>query len=361
MNQTLDRRLEQFQNKVQQRINIADEQIQLDINYLNSLQEEIVEAQDTLQKLENQVVQRQQVAIGKNQRKKVNRSMTIARIKSNHALTIKELEATHAEEMESLNQDFQSTLTEIQKSTPKRIQEKTAPIELEIKKVQDLIAKKLEENQRVQQTLEPESEIEIEQTHEMEFNRIKKLEQRLQEKNQERLNSLLQARQQLFECVHTLEEMEQTHNVSMDNYKDQLSEMDEKYELQVKREADEHKKQTVSIKQKIKETDQIIKSLSKSLHRTEKRQKDQLSNLSTQTETLQQQLVTIKKQEAIKREGENEISEVSNQLSSLRKQLSDRETILNQMRSDNELMKREIAKLYHEAKIAKRRELLKIE
>ena len=361
MNQTLDRRLEQFQNKVQQKINIADDQIQRDIDYLNQLQAEIVEAQDSLQKLDNQVVQRQQVAIGKNQRKKVNQGMIIARLKSNHALTIKELEASHLEEMESLNQDFQNTLSEIQKSTPKRIQEKIAPIELEIKKVQDLISRKAEENQRVQQTLEPESEIEIEQTHEMEFNRIKKLEQRLQEKNQERLNSLLQARQQLFECVHTLEEMEQTHNVSMDNYKDQLAEMDEKYESQVKREADDHKKQTVSIKQKIKEAEQMIKSLSKSLHRTEKRQKDQLSNLSVQTETLQQQLITIKKQEAIQREGENEIMEVSNQLASLRKQLSDRETILNQMRGDNELMKREIAKLYHEAKIAKRRELLKIE
>ncbi|OHT10947.1 hypothetical protein TRFO_19650 [Tritrichomonas foetus] len=360
MNQTLDRRIEQFQNKVQQKINLADDQIQRDNEYLNSLQVEIVEATDKLRNLDNQVEQRQQVVIGKHQRKKVSQGMQIAKLKSSHALTIKELEATLAEEIETLHQDFQNTLVEIQKSIPKRISEKIAPVEIEIKKVQDLISKKLESNSKIEQAVDADSEADIEQTHDMEFNRIKKLETRLQEKNQERLNSLLQARQQLFECVHTLEEMEQTHNVTMDNFKDQLIQMDEKYESQVKRETENHKKQTVQVKQKIKEMEQIIKALTKSLHRTEKRQKEALSSLSIQTESLQQELLTIKKQEAIQREGENDIKEVFTKLTSLKKQLSDRENILLKMRADNEMMKREIARVTHEAKIAKRREALKI-
>ena len=358
--QSLDRRIEQFQNRVQQKINLADDQIQRNNDYLNSLHVEIVEAQDKIRKLENQVQQKQQVVIGKNQRKKVHQGMQIARLKSNHALTIKELEAALANETEQLHQDFQNTLLEIQKSTPKRIADKIAPIEVEIKKVNDLIAKKQEANSRVEQAIDAESEADIEQTHEMEFNRIKKLETRLQEKNQERLNSLLQAKQQLFECVNTLEEMEQQHNVTMDNLKDQLVAMDEKYEAQVKRDTDNHKKQTTQVRQKIREAEQMVRSLSKSLHRTEKRQKEAISNLNSQTETLQHELITIKKQEAILREGQNEIQEVTTQLSSLRRQLSERETILAKMRADNEMMKREIARVTHEAKIAKRREALRI-
>lgn len=353
--------IQKLQYELQKKMNLADDHIQGNTNYLNELQAMIVETSEKIKKVDYQIEQRKQIAIGKDKRQKANHNMQIAILKAKYEASIRELEQTNQNEIDALNQDFQSTLQQIQKIAPKKVQDKIQPLEIEIRKVQDLISKKNDETHRVEQLIEPESENDLEERHEMEFERIRKIEQRLQDKDQERLNSLLQCRQQLYECVHTLEEMEQTHNVTMDNFKDQLAEMDEKYVQDIKTETDNHKKEAAQIKQKIREVQQLLKSLTKSYHRTERNHKDQFSYLSTQTQGLEQQLMTIRKQEAMQRAGDDEIGQASSKFHSLRKELIERERILGQMRSDNELMKREIARINHEMKISKRREVLQID
>ena len=58
-----------------------------------------------------------------------------------------------------------------------------------------------------------------------EFQELKsKLEKEIQNQNQERLESILQGKERLQECVETLDEMEKNHSTEMDKYKIKLEE-----------------------------------------------------------------------------------------------------------------------------------------
>ena len=75
---------------------------------------------------------------------------------------------------------------------------------------------------------------EFRSSHESEVESIRKLEKQIQKQNQERLNSILQGKTKLQECVETIDEMEKNHNTEMENYKAKLDALDQMYQDKIR-------------------------------------------------------------------------------------------------------------------------------
>ena len=358
---SLDRRLEQFQFKAQQQINIAEDKLQRVRDYYQSLQSEITEAEDNLNRLTLQVNQIEHSKKGKIKCQVAVKETKVAALKNAHQKKMHEISEEYEKQQNAMREDFEKTYDKIDKEAQDRAVEKAKPVDSEIKKVIALINKLKEEmEQKKGDSDESLIEQESDRTHEMEVQRIEHLEQKLEEQNKYRIDSLIEAKNQLSECVNVLEEMERNHYSQMERLKNVLDSMDSKYADQIKRDSATQKKETTAIKQSITEKEQQVKSLQRILHRTEKRQRDALQKASAESEYLRVELVAVKKRASQKRENENEFQVQQKKLSEINTQLTQRERILLKMRTDNETLKREIARINQEKQIAKRRAALHI-
>ena len=356
----LDRRLNLIQFNVQTEINILDDKIQRLAAYYQTLQSQVSDAEDNINRLNIKTNQILHLKKGKMINKKTDKQTIISKMMSDHQKIIHELGAAHDMRVKSLKEDFENTYEEIDKRIDQLVIEKCKPIENEIKRTIELINKMKQQPVQVDNSIDSAAEQEVERINEIENMRIQSYEAKLKEQNENRLNSLLEGKKQLQECVHTLEELENGHINKMEQLKDVLDNIDASYQEKVKRTSEKHKRDTSEIKRSIKEAQEVVKTISKSLSRTQKRQKDEILKATQESEYLRTELLTVKKKETQKREGDTDIQKFQKTISELNSKLRERESVLMKVRADNETLKKEIARILQEKQIAKRRAALHI-
>lgn len=360
MNITLDRRLNKIQFNVQEEINILDERISYFANYLQNLQSQISDAEDQNNRLNLRLEQIQHLKNGKESQKKAIKGTIISQLRNNHDKMLKELDESHNLRIKMIKEDFENTYEEIDKQIEQKEIEKCKPIEDEIKRTIDLINKLKAQAAQADNQVDNGDEQEIERSNSFDVMRIQSLEAKLKEQNQIRLSSLLDYKKQIQECVHVLEEKESNHYSKMDQLKNQLDNIDANYKEQVKRNTEKQKRETSDLKRNIKDMHEKVKTVSKSLSRAQKKQKDDILKLTQESEYLRVELLTVKKKETQKRESDNDIQNYQNKFSELKSKLKERESILLKVRADNETLKKEIARVSQEKQIAQRRAALHI-
>ncbi|OHT04935.1 hypothetical protein TRFO_27434 [Tritrichomonas foetus] len=360
---SLDRRLEQFQFKVQQQINITDDQLNRISAYYQTLQKDLTDYQDKLNRLNIRATQIEHTKKGRVNCKSAEKKTKASRLINDHEKRLKELSEYYQKQKEVMREDFENTYEEIDKMAQQRANDKVKPLEVEIKKTINLINKLNDvatQNKNMNNSEDEAIEQDVGNAHELEMQRIANLEAKLEDHNKYRLEMLVEEKNRLTECVNLLEDMERNHITEMEHLKIDLDNIDVKYREQVKARKSKQHKETSKIKRAIQDAEQQVKSLQKSLHRTEKRQREEMQKASETSEYLRTELIAVKKRVSQQRENDNEISEHRNQLSELNKMLNDREQILLKMRTDNETLKRDIARVTQDKIIAKRRAALNI-
>ncbi|OHT10107.1 hypothetical protein TRFO_20745 [Tritrichomonas foetus] len=358
---SLDRRLEQFQFKVQQQINITDDQLTRISEYYHTLQNDITNFEDKLNRLNIRATQIEHTKKGRENCKSAEKKAKASRLMNDHEKRLKELSEYYQKQKEVMRIDFENTYEEIDKMAQKRAEDKVKPVENEIKKTISLINKLNDaSNQNNNDSEESLIEQDVNHAHDMELQRIANLEAKLEDQNKYRLEMLIEEKNRLTECVNLLEDMERNHITEMEHLKDELDAIDVKYSEQVKARKSKQHKETAKIKRTIHDREQQVKTLQKALHKSEKRQREEMQKASETSEYLRTELLAVKKRVSQQRENDNEISEQRGQLSELSIQLNQREQILLKMRTDNETLKRDIARITQEKLIAKRRAALNI-
>lgn len=355
MSALLERRMEQFQYKVQQNINLADDEISRLAGYLSVVRGDITDAQDQLNRISLKTTQLEQQSAGREKRHKANLDTFIASMNTRHHRLMQELQERHAQELSSIHQSFRENIAQIEQLMHEKIQQKTGPVEDLLKKTQTQYQKLVDTQGISAKSLEADALEDIRGLQELEFQRQKRLEATLAARNQERLDSLLQGKARLSDCVNTLEEMERNHASSMETYKTKLETMDQCYHERVKRETERHSRVVESLKRKQSEIEKRADALQKTVQRIQKCHKRQVEDAVREGEMLR---TTIESTEAKSQQGERETAKVqewTNKLQQLKKKLENSENTLMQARTDNETMKREIARLKHEAVMATRR------
>jgi hypothetical protein len=360
MTRTLGRRLDQFQSKVQQRIVLADDEIGRCQEYLDALGAEIAEYEDRQRKLQIQSEQRLQERFGQKQKRQLTKRMQAAAMASAHNATLAELAERHRDEYDSLHQDFELQLSDLQKYLQQRIDQKVGPIDEKIGKASASIAKLREQITEAAKHADTAEDLDIQKAQQMECERTRVLEQTLQDSNKERLNELLQARQDLGECVRTLEELEEKHETEMGSMKQRLETQTMMYEEKFRVAAENHNKRTDALRRRVQEAETKARHSHMALKRLEKHFSRELSQVVTENEQLKRDMANVTTSEINKRRSENEIQEADAELQKVIRDLQNRDELLAKAREDSQRMKREVARINHEAAIAKRRAALNL-
>jgi len=358
METLLERRMEQFQCRVQQNVNLADDEIARLSSYLATVKGDVADGRDQLSRLAIKTTQLLQEASGRGKRHHANFDTTASHLRAEHHAQMHDLQARQAQEVASLHQAFEDAVAEIDQRSAHTIQSKTAPVDEQIGKVQAEIKRLAATEASASQQPEDDAVEDVRELHDLEMKRQQRLESAVEARNQERLDALIQAKTRLSDCVSALEEMERNHTSGMESYRTRLETMDGRYQDRVKRETERHTRVADSLRRKQAELEKRANAVQRTIRRIERAHKKQVDDAMRKGEMLK---MSIEATEARVQQTTHETGKVqawNEKLQGLRKRLEASENGLMRTRTDNEAMKREVARLRHEAAIVKRRAMV---
>lgn len=350
--------MEQFQSRVQQNVNLADDELLRLANYLSTLKGDIADTKDQLNRVSLKTTQLQQELSGRDKRHVAGRDMSIARCKAKHHTAMQELQERQAHEIGRIHQDFEDKIAEIEILSKVKIQRKTGLVEELISKAQMQIKRLMEMSEQGANAMEEETPEDIQELQKLENQRQQRLEKVMDLRNKERLDSLLQAKTRLSDCIATLEEMERNHASNMENYKKRLEAIDARYNQRRKIETEKQERAVDSVKRKYADLERRAMALQKTTRKIERHHKGQILDAVREGEMLKMSVETTEAKSVQVRQGNQKVQALTQKRNETRKRLEVSENGLMQARTDNEALKREIARLKHEAIMAKRRPVL---
>jgi predicted nucleic acid-binding Zn-ribbon protein len=107
MGRVFERQMEQFQNKVQQNINLADDEISRLSTYLLTLRADIADVQDQLTRTNNKNTQLSTEHSGREKRSHANAETVIARLRAEHHMSMQNLQERYSQEINVLHKNFE--------------------------------------------------------------------------------------------------------------------------------------------------------------------------------------------------------------------------------------------------------------
>jgi chromosome segregation ATPase len=350
MNVLSDRYLEQFQYKVQQKINLADDEIHRLSTYLSSVKGEICDVKDQLNRKTLQTTQLSQEISGQQIRYRVGTGTLIAKMRLNHHETMRESQDRYQQEINALRRSFEESLAGLEQLAQKKISSKSGPID-------ELISQASAQYDTLQQyTRSSHSSTEFHNLDdsdfpsELDYSHERRLESVLQTRNQERLDSLLKWKNRLADCVTILEEMEKDHSIKMAAFKVQLQDLETRFTASTARVQERHQQMTQGLKEKAENLEKRAEGLQKTIKKVERHHKRQLENAVQKGDSVAAESSFNERKVSTEREERSEIRELRAKREELKSRLESRDNELCQLRANNESMKREVARLRYEAR-----------
>jgi DNA-binding protein H-NS len=356
---SLSRRVEQFQTKLQQQIDIQDDEISRYARHLGTLQASIVETRDALRRFIAQSEQAKQTSEGARRRRIAHAQSITARLSAEHHSLIQDLVNDHRSELQEMCSEFETALDEIGGWAEGLTKEKIAPVNGQIQQIQKQIAgrKSLE----IHDSKDPmETFAEMEHVQSLESQRIQFLETAIRDKNKDRLTSLVQMKQQLADCVSTLEQLDQRHSIQIDKLKSKLEDVEARYKKRLVPETEKHRREVVSARRKLQGVDRRIEEIEKEIAKREQNHLSEMLVVSQSRDQLRMDLKAVSSRPAPSRKEITGSLQLQAKLAKLREDLANEEEILRDERKRNEMLKRESARVRDEARIAQRRAALRL-
>ncbi|KAK8871040.1 hypothetical protein M9Y10_008953 [Tritrichomonas musculus] len=360
MSIAMERRLEQIQSEFQQHVNINDDNIARLADYLEKVKSEIIEKKDQLNRFNYQTTQAIQYAQGKKRAELIQLNTTIARMKAEHQSYLQALSQHQAEVVQSINTDFEHSLSEVESYTQNKIIERVSEIEQSIKRVQKQIENMKITVQEASQQEDSSDDLQnFSRIQNCEIEKIKNLENALKEKNKDRLASLLKAKKHLSNCVSTLEELEQEHSLKMEKFKTQLELIDSKYEQKLQADTETQRKKLEAVTKKLVNAENATDALQKKIDEENSKHQEKMLEIGQNLDQYRSSINSLTSKPAQSKENKDFQNAILH-LEELKALLTEREGILYQERSTNEALKKEINRLRDEALIIQRRAALNI-
>lgn len=380
MSSTFEKRIERLQNKIQVKINLANDEIDRLRSDYAILQGQIVEVVDQLNKLTNYMTQIKHIQLGVNRRKQVSIDTMISKLKKEYNLQLQQIESSHTQQINDLTKDYENSIKEIGKNSDIIIEKQIEPINKAIEDTKADLQKIKYEYKAItsgnqsyisNSSINSSMDAEFRSSHESEVESIRKLEKQIQKQNQERLNSILQGKTKLQECVETIDEMEKNHNTEMENYKAKLDALDQMYQDKIRIRSEKHHKTIEKLTRKLSEYNDKINSIQNTIQKVQNHHKSQIDKALAEGDSLSSQISEKARQYSASFSGINinisksktdinysndysDTNDESNRLIKLKERLEKSENELYKARTENESLKREVARLKHEEKMAPR-------
>jgi chromosome segregation ATPase len=354
MNALLDRQMEQFQHRVQQKINLADDEIQRLSTHLSLIKTDILDTSDQLNRTRLKATQLSDQASGRGKCLRAHMEAIVAKMRADHHIQMQELHEKQNQEIHALHNSFGETVAGLENLSVQAITKKAGPIDDVLTQTQTEYSKLQATTGAAGPTIDADSLRDIESLQELDFSRQDRLETLIQSRNEDRLQSLLQAKTRLSDCVNTLEEMELNHTHRMATFKTDLEVMDNAHAQKVKREKERQHRVAEALARRQAAFEKRGKSIERTIRKIERHHKIQVDGAVREAATIQGDVVAAEAKNQVMADQSAKVQNWTAKREEFKKQLESKENELAQARNDNETMKREIARLQHEVRVSQR-------
>ena len=342
----LDRQIQEFQFKIQQKIKLQDQEINRLSEHLVNLKSKIIENQKKSSKLDDQIEQAQEERESQIQKRNIMRKSEKSRINVLHFQQIQQLQQQQAAEVEQLQKEFQECLDKVGAQSKEKSSEESAAIENELENSRDLLNSLKEALEEAKTQREDCSSTTFEQVGEVDQGVIDELRETLSIRNQDRMRNLQRSKEKLQQCIGLIEDLDRKQEIAVQQRRQKKRDYDKNYEETVMSLNQEREAQRADEQARLREA--AIRN--KKLQRANKRlEMDHMSNLR-QTAL---EVENVRSAGGIHLNGD--ISDGTNKdrarlvdaLSARKKALKQADKKLFAVREENDDLKSEIGRLKH--------------
>lgn len=258
-------------------------------------------------------------------------------------------------QIQQIHNEFEEFFSQVEPWMNTKIEKEISPIEKKISAIRDKIERVRNTTVQTQDVDVKIAYDEITKTQEFEDEQIRRLEATLKEKTKERLENLQRAQEQLQDCINVLEDKENAYQLKVKEYTSKLDLMETHHKDKIRKETEKQERELNQLRSKLNETLKRAADVKKASDASSNNMKSALNAILIDNQSL---LSSVPKSIAIETQAQTntELSDQNKKLEQLLIKREQDENLLAEVRTKNEGMKREIARLKHELRVRRHRD-----
>ena len=340
---------------------LSDIQIQQLNDYRASLQAQLTELTDQRARFDNYYQQKIELEEGKKKKRRIAMQAKLAQLDSEQQQIVKEMQNQQAQLIEQMQADFEESLTKIQQMDVKQVKQIEKQYGAVIKDLENKLEKYQETNFNEEEDYDDqESEIRYEnKSLAISDEQVEQLQQLIKQKQDERASNLMMSKEQLLQCVKTLEENEEEHRTKMNALKKQLCDEEQEYYHKVMSIKEQSKRILPPLKKLFREREQKFKLLQQKISEFKSESDTKMKPLLLKSEAVREKLTSVTRTtRQIK--PKVDIIDVTSKTNEIKAKIKDREAALKWEQDMNNALKQQICKLQFTKQTISRRRSLKL-
>ncbi|OHT07165.1 hypothetical protein TRFO_01292 [Tritrichomonas foetus] len=365
MSSTLNIRASRLQQQVAQHIAFCDDEITSLANYLQTLQMEIHEITNQIEYINNQQLLSNSKIENAAFNRQLKKQVKYSQEKINHQNRLQKMNIEHAEKIRSMTKDFENLLSEISIWSDRITSKKVSPIYKEINKVQKQI-----QTMEVNGISKINSEIDhllddgdsIENLQRLGEKRIADLESSLSQKKKQRYHELVFVKNQLSQCVATMDSITKKHNAESTKLKHKMETKSAMIDKRISEIREKYHHDLEGLRNIVLSSEEKAKKFEEEFNRRTMEFRNKMADLKKDCDQsrLEMQAITSS---AILSQSTSEICDMKQKLATecqrTRMELDTKKSALAREYEINNILKREINKRKIDQRLEKRHEALK--
>ncbi|EAY07454.1 hypothetical protein TVAG_499400 [Trichomonas vaginalis G3] len=342
----LDRQIQEFQFRIQQKLKLQDEEINRLSDHLVNIKSKIIETQKNCSKINDQIEQVKEYQASLVEKRKIDYESKLSQIHVSHLQDVQQLQEFQAAQVAELQKEFQECLDKVGIQSKEKSSEENAAIENELDNVRTLLQSLQEALEEAKTQREDASSGTFDQVADVDRGVIDELRETLVIRTEDRMRNLRSSKAKLQQCINLIEDLDRKHELSVQQRRQKLSDCQKEYEETKRQLSEERNAQRADEQQRLRE----VTLKNKRLQRLKKRREaDHTSNLR-QT-ALEADLVRgaggIKLNTYLPENNLSEREKLNQELANRKRDLKQKEKLLFEAREENDSLKSEIGKLKH--------------
>jgi len=337
-NPSLERRIAQFKNKLEQKVNLCDEEIERLVNDTNVLKTEMIRIKDEINILSIKENQEKSLKNGKKNVRSIpyEKQKLQTTIKYNKELI--DIKMHHEQEINAIHDEFELQLFSIDKKTEENVGFINKSYENKSKEYQSILSKS-----GTSYSILGNSEKEYEFDDDSQQNLMKKLQISISKKQRERYDELANEKNRLNACISVLEEKDRDHIMNMERLNHILESMDQKYTDKLNRMRDQAHKEFSNLNRRMIDYQRKVDILMKKVQQSDDNHNNRMNGILMEKESL---ILQSSEKKTKTNESDSYNNSLRN-LSNLKRSLDEKDQKLIELRKRNDFLVRELARIKH--------------
>ena len=242
----LNRQTRLFQFKIQQAIEIKDDELDRLEAYLGRVKIQVCDAQEQLAQIERDISQARSMRKASREAEVMNLQIQLANRNRVNKERLQDLHEQQEMEKYQISAAFESSLRTLSETNQSGLKERKDDIQRKIDQAHDVIDKYRQDLQTAKEleAIEEQKAREREQeNYEIQVKTIAQLQSVVEIKNQERVTNLVRSKQKLSDCMAAIETMQEHHDLDVRERHRVLDDLDTVYQNQLRQLRSEHRQQ----------------------------------------------------------------------------------------------------------------------